>query len=289
MNTLTALTRARAVIAAESNAINPVCRTRLLASDDRAARSVVFFHGLTSCPRQFEPIGQALRAQGWNVYIPRMPYHGYADRMTGDLARLTRSGLEAWAREGAEIAAALGKRAVVAGLSVGGACAALAAQKTPGLAGGLIISPFLRTPAVPARWTREAAWLFSILPNQWRWWDPVLKDARSAPSFSYPRVSTRAVAASLGLAQGVMAAARRTRPASPRLDLVLNENDKVVDLAAIRELAAAWQARGADTRMISFPTSDGLTHDLIGAEHPEQRIEAVYPVMLDALDKLAGD
>lgn len=289
MNTETALARARAAIAAESDVINPVCRTRLLASDERATRSVVFFHGLTSCPRQFEPIGELLRARGWNVYIPRMPYHGYLDRMTDDLARLTRRGLEAWTREGAEIAAALGKRAIVAGLSVGGACAALAAQMTPGLAGGLIISPFLRTPAVPTRWTREAAWLFSILPNQWRWWDPVLKDARSAPAFSYPRVSTRAVAASLGLAQGVMAAARGARPASPRLDVVVNENDTVVDLAAIRELASAWQARGANARMIEFPKSDGLAHDLIGAEHPEQRVEAVYPVMLDALERLAGD
>ena len=283
-----ALARARRVVESETEAINPVCRTRLMVHPGPTAQSVLFFHGLTSCPRQFEPLGIILFERGWNVYIPRMPYHGYADKMTGDLARLRKRDLIDWAAESADIAAGLGERAVVAGLSVGGACAAYVVQHQAGLAGGLIISPLLRTPAVPTRWTRIATWLFGILPNRWRWWDPVLKDARSAPDFSYPRLATRAVAAALGLSLAVMDAAHRRASAVKQVTLVLNENDKVVDNAAIRELHDAWIERGTNARLHVFRREAGLAHDLIGTEHPQQRVELVYPIVLDLIEALAA-
>jgi len=284
MNYADALARARQVVEAETEAINPVCRTRLLVHPARAAQSIVFFHGLTSCPRQFEPLGQILFERGWNVYIPRMPFHGYADKMTADLARLRKRDLIAWAADSAEIATGLGERVVVAGLSVGGACAAWVAQNVAAIDRALVISPLLRTPAVPTRFTRPAAALFSLLPNQWRWWDPVRKDARSAPDFSYPRLATRAVAAALGLSVNVMDSAHQRAAAAKRITLVLNENDRVVDNAAIRELHDAWIEHGTDTRLHVFEREAGLTHDLIGAEHPEQHVDVVYPVVLRLIE-----
>ena len=284
MNHPDALAAAQRAVNAETDAINPVCRTRLMSHGTRAAQSVVFFHGLTSCPRQFEPLGRILFERGWNVYIPRMPFHGYADRMTGDLARLRKRDLIAWAQESAEIAAGLGERALVAGLSVGGACAAWAAQNVASVDRALVIAPLLRTPAVPVRLTRPMAARFGLLPNQWRWWDPVLKDARSAPDFSYPRLATRAVAAALGLSLNVLDAANRRAPAARQVTLILNENDKVVDNPSIQELYDAWAEHGADARLHVFPRESGLTHDLIGAEHPEQRIDLVYPVLLDLIE-----
>ncbi len=284
MNYDDALSRARRLVEAETEAINPVCGTRLMVHPAPAEQSVVFFHGLTSCPRQFEPLGRILFERGWNVYIPRMAFHGYADKMTGDLARLRKADLIAWAEESADIAAGLGERAVVAGLSVGGACAAWVAQNVSALGRAVVISPLLRTPAVPARLTRPAAALFGLLPNQWRWWDPALKDARSAPDFSYPRLATRAVAAALGLAQAVMAAAQQRAAAVRQVTLVLNENDKVVDNTAIRELHDLWVERGTDARLHVFGREAGLTHDLIGAEHPEQHIDVVYPVILKLIE-----
>ncbi len=284
MNYADALARARQVVEAETDAINPVCRTRLMVHPDRAAQSIVFFHGLTSCPRQFEPLGKTLFERGWNVYIPRMPFHGYADKMTDDLARLRKRDLINWSAASAEIAAGLGERAVVAGLSVGGACAAWVAQNVAAIDRTLVISPLLRTPAVPARFTRPAAALFGLLPNQWRWWDPVLKDARSAPDFSYPRLATRAVAAALGLSLAVMDCAMQRAAAVKQVTLVLNENDKVVDNAAIREVYDAWIEHGTDARLHVFAREAGLTHDLIGAEHPEQHVDVVYPVMLKLIE-----
>ena len=286
MNYTDALTQSRAVVQAETDAINPVCRTRLMVHPGRAAQSIVFFHGLTSCPRQFEPLGRILFERGWNVYIPRMPFHGYANKMTNDLARLRRRDLIAWSAEGAEIAAGLGERAVVAGLSVGGACAAWVAQNVTAIDRALVISPLLRTPAVPARLTRPAAALFGLLPNQWRWWDPVLKDTRSAPDFSYPRLATRAVAAALGLALNVMDGAQQRAAAVKQVTLVLNENDKVVDNLAIRELYDAWIEHGTDARLHVFEREADLTHDLIGAEHPQQHVDVVYPVILKLIEEI---
>lgn len=266
--------------------LNPVCRTRFFGRPERTAQAVVFLHGLTSCPRQFQPLAEILAAQGVNALTARMPYHGYADRMTDELGRLRERDLADWAVDMAERGKALGERVVIAGLSVGGACAAHAAQNVAGLKGALILAPLLRTPAVPLRWTRQAAWLFSVLPNQWRWWDPVLKDTRTAPDFSYPRLSTRAVAAALGLSQRLLAAAGRTAPACKRTTLVLNENDRVVHNPSVRELASLWQARGADARLHAFEAGAGLAHDLVGAEHPEQKVDVVYPVVLSLLNAL---
>ncbi|MEO6061991.1 MAG: alpha/beta fold hydrolase [Thermoflexales bacterium] len=285
MNYENAITRARRVVEAETEAINPVCRTRLMVHPAQAAQSVLFFHGLTSCPRQFEPLGKILFERGWNVYIPRMPFHGYADKMTGDLARLRKRDLIDWAAESADIAAGLGERAVVAGLSVGGACAAWVAQNVAAVDRAVVISPFLRTPAVPAGLTRPAAALFGLLPNQWRWWDPMLKDARSAPDFSYPRLATRAVAAALGLSMAVMDGAQQRAAAVKKVTLVLNENDKVVDNAAIRELHDQWYERGVDARLYVFGRESNLPHDLIGAEHPEQHVDVVYPVVLKLIEE----
>lgn len=284
MNYTNALTRARAVIQAETEAINPVCRARLMVHPEPAAQSVVFFHGLTSCPRQFEPLGKILFERGWNVYIPRMPFHGYADRMTEDLARLRKRDLLDWAAESADIATGLGERAVVAGLSVGGACAAWVAQNVAAVDRALVIAPLLRTPAVRAGLTRPAAALFGLLPNQWRWWDPVLKDALSAPDFSYPRLATRAVAAALGVSLAVLDGAQQRAAAVKQVTLVLNENDKVVDNAAIRELHDLWYERGVDARLHVFGREAGLPHDLIGAEHPEQQVDVVYPVLLKLIE-----
>ncbi len=44
-----------------------------------AAKAVVIFHGYTVLPEQFRLVGDAYRAQGYNVWIPRLPRHGMAE------------------------------------------------------------------------------------------------------------------------------------------------------------------------------------------------------------------
>src|SRR4051812_43544673 len=67
--------------------INPVCYTRLLDHGQRTRRVVVCYHGYTNCPFQFQALAENFYAQGNNVFLPRLPYHGLADRMTVAQAR----------------------------------------------------------------------------------------------------------------------------------------------------------------------------------------------------------
>ena len=62
------------------------------------------------------------------MYAPRMPYHGYADRLTNALAALRAEGLVEAAFAAVDIARGLGERVAVLGISMGGLqCAYLGA------------------------------------------------------------------------------------------------------------------------------------------------------------------
>ena len=87
-----ALRRVAAAEARDGPEISPECRTRLMTHGARTARAVVLLHGLTNCPEQFRALGERLYERGANVYIPRLPEHGLADRMTPVHARLDARG-----------------------------------------------------------------------------------------------------------------------------------------------------------------------------------------------------
>src|SRR4051812_13454293 len=73
--------------------INPVCYTRLFDHGQRTRRVVVCYHGYTNCPFQFQALAEHFYAQGSNVFVPRLPYHGLRDRMSAEQARLTAADL----------------------------------------------------------------------------------------------------------------------------------------------------------------------------------------------------
>ena len=68
--------------------INSECHSVLFEHGDAARRAIVFLHGITSSPIQFRDLAARFHARGYNVLIPRMPRHGYTDRLSRDHARL---------------------------------------------------------------------------------------------------------------------------------------------------------------------------------------------------------
>src|ERR1700694_4427450 len=122
--------RARALLAREraDPRINPDCASIVLEHGQRVRRSLVCMHGITSSPVQFRELGALFHARGYNVVIPRMPGHGYRDRLTHDQAKLTVAAYTAYANEAVEIGRGLGEHLTVMGLSVGGILAAWCAQ-----------------------------------------------------------------------------------------------------------------------------------------------------------------
>ena len=91
--------------------------TILLEQGSKVETAVVLFHGFTNNPEQFERLGDAYRAAGYNVLIPRLPEHGDRDLMTKNLSRITEQRLARSADEAVDIAAGLGNKVEVVGLS----------------------------------------------------------------------------------------------------------------------------------------------------------------------------
>src|SRR5712692_10169109 len=77
--------------------INPACGSVLLEHGHRTPRAVAFLHGITSNPVHFRELGELFSQRGYNVFIPRVPRHGYRDRLSRDHANLTVAEFKAYA------------------------------------------------------------------------------------------------------------------------------------------------------------------------------------------------
>jgi pimeloyl-ACP methyl ester carboxylesterase len=279
-----ALARLAAIEGAEAGPeLNPDCRGFALTHGGRAARCTVLLHGYTNCPRQFRSFAPLLHARGHNVYVPRLPFHGLADRLTVEQARLDRRAMLAYLDDALAVGHGLGEQVGVLGLSAGGNLAAYAAQHRGDLAQAVIIAPVFGAPAVAAWATAPLAAAAAVLPNQFRWWDPATRMARRGPAHCYPRFSTRALGAIVRLGLGVLRDARRRPPAAREVIVVSNAADPSVRLPPIEELLRRWRAHGVTVREQRFAASLGLLHDLMDPDQERQQVALVYPVLLELL------
>jgi carboxylesterase len=280
-----AMARIAAIARAEENPrLNPVCRGFALTHGEPVARVALLIHGYTNCPQQLRRFAALLHARGQNVYVPRLPHHGLADRMSPDQARITASLLLRALDEGLAIAHGLGEQVTVAGLSAGGVLAAYAAQRRADVALAVVIAPVFGAPSIHPQATLPLALLARVLPNYFRWWDPVRKDTRDSPAHCYPRFATRALGAIVRLGLRVLFEARWRAPLARRIVVVTNGADEAVTLPPVERLVQRWRARGANVRQHHFPRELGLIHDLMDPAQRRQQIDTVYPVLLDLLD-----
>ncbi len=136
-----AVERAGAMQALDGAEVNPLSRTRLLSHGHRTERSIVFLHGLTNSPRQFEALGERFHALGYNVLLPRTPHHGLQNRLTDAPSTLSAEALAAHADEAVDIARGLGEAVTVVGLSLGGTMAGWVAQHRADVTQAVLIAP----------------------------------------------------------------------------------------------------------------------------------------------------
>ena len=278
-----ALRRVAAVEARDGMAIAPECRTRLLTHGTRAARAVVLLHGLTNCPEQFRELGERLHERGANVYIPRLPEHGLADRMTTALARLDARAMCDATDEAVDIGCGLGDSVIVVGLCIGGSMAAWTAQDRDDVVRVVAIAPLQGLARARGPLTLPAMNLMLALPNQFIWWDGKVKTDLPGPKHVYPRFSTRSVAQALLLSASVEAEARRTPPAARSIVMITVGGDVAVDNPAVARLAQAWRSHGARLITYEFPAALRLNHDIVDPEQIGGNPALVYPVLLDLI------
>jgi len=267
--------------------INPDCATIILEHGQRAPRSIVCMHGITSSPVQFRDLGVLFFERGYNVVIPRMPRHGYRDRLTRDHARLTVPEYLGYVTEALEIGRGLGEHLSLVGLSVSGVLTAWSAQTRADLDLAVAIAPAFAPHGVPVRLIPALIQLMRRLPNLFVSWD-FRTPVPLAPGCSYPRFATHALAEAFRLGADVLQAASHAAPAARSILVVTNPGDRAVNDPATRAVVRQWRKR-ASTKVHEYVFGPELSniHDIIGPYQPNARVDYVYPILLDLVDSSA--
>jgi carboxylesterase len=259
--------------------VDPASRSRLETPGQRTTRAIVFLHGLTNSPQQFGMFSQRFLARGYAVLTPRMPYHGYSDRMTKDLAHLTAAQLVDVTSEAIDVASGLADEVTVCGLSLGGVLAIWAAQYRP-ISMAAVIAPAIGLPVLPLPATGFAFGALGRLPNRFVWWDPRYKDKMPGPPYAYPRWSTHALVQTQRLGLDLMDVARGSPPVARSTWIITNASDLAVNNAASVQIVKSWRAAGAtNVHTFQFPRHMKLWHDVIDPLQPHAQPGLVHPML----------
>jgi alpha-beta hydrolase superfamily lysophospholipase len=267
--------------------INPDCGSIVFEHGERVRRAIVCMHGITSSPVQFRDLGALFYSRGYNVLIPRMPHHGYRDRLSHDHARLTVAEYQAYVTEAVALGQGLGEHLTLAGLSVSGVLAAWCAQTRPDIDLAVPIAPAFAPYGLPRALIPGLIRMLLALPNVFVAWD-FRRPEPLAPGCSYPRFSSRALAQAFLLGTDVLDAATRQPPAARSILVVTNPGDRAVNEPATRAVLDQWRrhAAGKVREYVFGPELTGL-HDIIGPYQPHARVDYVYPILFDLIDSSA--
>lgn len=279
-----ALARFSALSARDDERVNPVCASVLLDRGTCTDDVAVLLHGYTNCPAQWRPIAKRFFDRGMNVVVPRLPRHGYTDRMNRAMSRLKPRELTSIAEEAIDIAAGLGRRTTVVGFSMGGALAAWAAANHSEVHEAVLVAPIFSPFGLPHVFNDALMRMLRFWPDSYTWWDPRIRE-RHRPEYGYPRMSMHGLAALLEVSTDVVAKKPRREGRMDRVVLVMNQLDRAVNNMAARRAVHEVLAPLADTYVEhEFTSADKLSHDLITPEGSNAgRTEHVADVLFDLM------
>ena len=263
--------------------IDPRYGTRWWIGDEVVPLAVVLLHGLTNSPPQYDLLAPLLHARGHAAIVPRMPYHGYHDRMTDAIAKMRAGDLEAVALQGVIAAALCAERVVVAGISVGATLAGWLAARTR-IDTGIAIAPFCGLREVPAGANDALGALLRSAPNRFGWWDPRSKEAQPPPH-GYPRFATRALGESLRISTEMAVVPGGSSVHGRRVILVVNAREPVVNNTHAERRFGALRTRGVAYERVEL---EGLhaVHDIIEPAIPQACTEVVYPRLVELIESV---
>lgn len=261
------------------------CAATVFLNGQKTRRSFLLLHGLSNCPAQFAELGRMLHARGYNVYIPRLPGHGFKNRLTPEYGGLDLSELANWLGGSLEIARGLGEEVTVVGLSVNGASAAWLAQERRDVARAVILAPFLAPSGIPEWASGPLGRLLSRAPNMFIWWDAQKKQDFPGPPLAYPWFPTRVVGKFMALGSWIYSEASVRAPACKSFAFAISDADAAINTSAAWALAdryAKWGGVGVER--LRFPENLRVPHDFIDPAQPDQKTDLVYPRLMELLD-----
>lgn len=266
--------------------LSPEGESRLLHYGKKTDRAFVLLHGLTNCPEQFTGLAAQLHAAGHNVVVPRARLAGFRDRLNGEQGLQTAQDLIDQAAAGLDIAAGLGDRVTLVGLSGSAVATAWMAQNRDGIDQVAIMAPFFGVHGLPTPLVDLAGAVFSKLPNFYVWWDPDKKDSLPGPPHTYPRFGTRCMADSVQLSRDVRENLASRPLRCRKAVFITTACDVAADNSLTRSITEKLtSARGsAEIIAYEFPAELGIPHDMIDPAQPGANTPLVYPQILDLLE-----
>lgn len=276
-----AVEEANAHIADLPPGMRPDCAGELLTHGQQTDRAIILLHGFTNCPRQFRTLAQRYHARGYNVFVPRFPYHGLYNRAPKELANLTSEDLVSTGMAAVDIARGLGRHVTVMGLSMGGLVTAWLAQHRADIDRAVMIAPALAVRAIPVALMPLYTTYAHYASNRFVWWDPEQKGASPGPEHAYHGFHLSAFHAILRLAVLVRQTAQQRAPLARSLVVIVNPTDESIDNDGVRQIAQRWRRHGANVLVHETPAAWGLEHDLIDPAQPAQQIDRIYPLLIE--------
>ncbi len=262
-----------------------VCVTKLFDHGSQTEHVIILLHGFTNCPEQFAILGKQFHDAGFNVLIPRLPYHGLSDRLTDVLVKLKAEDLCRFGDDVIDIAHGLGKKVTVMGISGSGTLSAWLAQNRPDLDYSFPIASFFALTKMPAWAMRLFERIGMTLPNFFMWWDPRTKaNNPHAIYYAYPRYPIRAMAEIFRLGTATQVQAKSRPLAAKSVSMVINDAEPSVSNNEIINLLKTWKSHGiGNLQQIHFEKSLKLPHDFITPGTPGSNIETIYPRLVRAV------
>jgi pimeloyl-ACP methyl ester carboxylesterase len=281
-----AAARIQHYIADEDDAlIHPASHTRLWAHGKKMPRAILYLHGYTDSTQQFAAMGELLFEHGMNVFVPRLPHHGYRARMSTEHGSLTIPELLQWTNDMVDTALDLGERLTVIGLSLGGVLATWVAEQRAEVDCVLILAPAYGTKVVPLRATRAVARIMGRLPNLFIWWDPRVR-AATGIEYAYPRFATHVLARLYDFSGDLLAHARANPPAARRVWMITNANDFAVSNSICDAFVAAWRShKPQQIQTYQFAKTLRLPHDFLDSLDSAVQPKVVYPRLLEIIQR----
>ncbi|MEO8621226.1 MAG: alpha/beta fold hydrolase [bacterium] len=243
--------------AVDDSVADPGARSILLTTGAPTARAMLMLHGLTDSPRQFEAFAYLLHADGYNVYVPRLPQHGLRGKDASALGALTADQLRGVADSVVNEVRGLGDSVMVVGLSMGGTIGAWIAQNH-GVARVVLIAPAIEPGHIPSLLDRPLIGLADHLPRFTRRSQP-----DSARPDREPGFNLRAVAEVLELGRWLLGEAGRTAARTHDVAVLVNASDRTINESSAEALARNWLRHGAHVSVFELPDSLRLPHNII--------------------------
>lgn len=268
-----------------SRPLRPEGASRLLHHGKKVERVFVLLHGLTNCPEQFVPLAKILHARGANVVIPRARLAGFADRLNSDQGHQSAQDLIDQASVGLDMAAGLGDRITLIGLSGSAVAAAWLAQHREGMCDVVLIAPFFGMYGVSPVVLDAAAATLSKLPNFYQWWDSSKKENLPGPAYAYPRFGTHSIADLILLASDVRANLGVRPIFAKRIVFLTTASDRAANNGLTDQIAQQLRAQNeSQVFTYEFPESLGIPHDMIDPFQPHQKTHFSYPKILELVE-----